>query len=201
MEIRRSDFLRPGKGSDGKLGSQAHMSETKTPVPQPNTYWVLPHQFLAGEHPGDLDKNVAMAKLDALLDAGVRTFVDLTEEDEMNSYHKLLRLRADARRIDVTYVRIPIPDREVPSEQTLRCILNLIDGSLAVQNPAFVHCFAGIGRTGTVVGCYLKRHGLATRADVLAKIAELRRWMPIGPETSPHTPEQVQTVENWKAGA
>jgi protein-tyrosine phosphatase len=64
----------------------------------------------------------------------------------------------------------------------------------------FVHCFAGIGRTGTVVGCYLKWHGLAKRQDVLAKIADLRSLMPIGLESSPHTPEQVRIVENWQEG-
>jgi protein-tyrosine phosphatase len=176
------------------------MSEAKAPVSHPNTYWVVPRQFLAGEHPGDLDKDIALGKLDALLDAGIRTFVDLTEEDEMNSYYKLLRLRAENRSVDITYLRMPIPDREVPSAQTLRSILNVIDCSLTDGNPAFVHCFAGIGRTGTVVGCYLKRHRLVTQTDVIAKIAELRRWMPVGPETSPHTPDQIQMVENWKEG-
>jgi hypothetical protein len=52
-----------------------------------------------------------------------------------------------------------------------------------------------------VVGCYLQRHGMATPQNVIAKIAGLRRLMPGGNETSPHTPEQVQMVEEWKAGA
>lgn len=69
------------------------------------------------------------------------------------------------------------------------------------EQPAFVHCFAGIGRTGTVVGCYLQRHGLATSGDVIEKIDELRRMMPSGREPSPHTAEQVRMVENWPAGA
>jgi len=156
--------------------------------------------FLAGEHPGDLDKDLALAKLNSLLDAGIRTFVDLTEEHELKGYHKLLRTLAENRRIDITSLRIPIPDRTVGSARTLRCILNVIDSSLADQNAAFVHCFAGIGRTGTVVGCYLKRHGLAKQADVLAKIADLRRLMPVGRESSPHTPEQTRMVEHWMEG-
>ncbi len=177
------------------------MTRPKISVPYPNTYWVRPGQFLAGEHPGDLSEDILIARLSALLDAGIRTVLDLTEEREMEPYYYFLRDLAEERAVEVTYLRIPIPDRGVPPVGTLRCILDVIDRSVADDNAAFVHCFAGIGRTGTVVGCYLKRHGLATQDDVIKKIVQLRRFMPIGREDSPHTPQQVQMVENWKKGA
>ena len=138
-----------------------------------------------------------MARLCGLLEAGIRTFINLTEEGEMESYYRLLRDLADERQLEVTSVRIPIRDRSVPAVGTLRSILDLIDHSIANDNAVFVHCFAGIGRTGTVVGCYLQRHRLATPTDVMKKIAQLRRFMPIADEVSPHTPQQVQLVENW----
>jgi protein-tyrosine phosphatase len=177
------------------------MSAPKPTVPFPNTYWVVPEKFLAGEHPVDVKEEVSRARVSRLLEAGIRTFVDLTEEQELKSYYPLLRGLAEEQLIEVTFVRLPIPDRGVPSVWTLRCILDLVDRSLADENPVFVHCFAGRGRTGTVVGCYLKRHGLATEADVIMKIAELRRFMPIAEESSPHTPLQVRMAENWKHGA
>jgi protein-tyrosine phosphatase len=169
-------------------------------VPYPNTYWVVPAQFLAGEHPADLDDATTTARLSSLLAAGVRTFVDLTQEHEADSYHQLLQAVAADCDTDSTVLRIPIPDRKVPSVSTLRCILDVIDSSLRVKNPVFVHCFAGIGRTGTVVGCYLRRHGLANRQDVITHIAGLRMRMPIASESSPHTSEQVRFVENWNEG-
>ena len=175
------------------------MSRPAINVPFTNTYWVVPSHFLAGEHPVELDESITIERLTALLDAGVRTFVDLTEQrEQMESYSRSLRTLAADRRIGVEIVRIPISDRSVPSTETLRYILNLIDGSIAERNPVFVHCFAGVGRTGTVVGCYLQRHGLATEQNVIAKISELRRLMPGGSEASPHTPEQIRVVENWK---
>lgn len=177
------------------------MSLTKIRVPFESTYWVVPNQFLAGEHPVEFSADLTTTRLNALLDAGVRTFLNLTEEKEkMQSYSSLLRAMANSRRIDIEISRIPIPDRDVPSAETLKSILDVIDRSIANKNPVFVHCFAGIGRTGTIVGCYLRRHGQATAQDVMAKISELRSLMPDRSEPSPHTPEQIELVRNWKEG-
>jgi len=174
----------------------------KTSVPFVNTYWVVPSRFLAGEHPVELSKDITLARLNALLDAGVRTFVNLTEKREkMESYSQLLHALAADRQIEIVILRMSIPDRSVPSVEMLRSILDAIDGSIADERPVFVHCFAGVGRTGTIVGCYLKRHGEATEENVIAKISELRRLMPGGAEMSPHTPEQIQLVRNWKQGS
>jgi protein tyrosine/serine phosphatase len=168
-------------------------------VPFANTYWVVPSQFLAGEHPVELDEGDTAERLTALLDAGVRTFVNLTEERELTqSYSHALQALAADKGMVVEVFRIPIPDRGVPSVETLKHILDVIDGSISNGRPVFVHCFAGVGRTGTIVGCYLKRHGHAKEQDVIAKILELRRLIPGGSETSPHTPEQIWVVKNWK---
>jgi len=177
------------------------MSDPKPAVPYPNTYWIIPGQYLAGEHPGDLNEDLLIARVSALLEAGIRTFVDLTEDHEMDGYYGHLRNLAEKRRIEITYLRVPIADQGVPSSWTLRCILDVLDRSIVDGHPAFVHCFAGRGRTGTVVGAYLKRHGLAKQGDVVAKLAQLRRLMPCGRESSPQTPEQIRVVENWKEGA
>jgi hypothetical protein len=49
------------------------------PGPNLNTYWVVPHKFLAGEYPGDKDPVKAREKINRFLEVGVRHFVDLTE--------------------------------------------------------------------------------------------------------------------------
>lgn len=177
------------------------MPQPTISVPFANTYWVVPGQFLAGEHPVEISDDATMARLAALLDAGVRTLVDLTEEPEIvPSYSGLLRGIATGRQIEIEIRQMPIPDRGVPSAQTLKSILDVIDCSMTQKNPVFVHCFAGIGRTGTIVGCYLRRHGWANARDVIARISELRSLMPCGGETSPQTPEQVEVVMSWKEG-
>ncbi len=177
------------------------MSEPKTNVPFENSYWVVPHQLLAGEHPIDVSDELTLVRLTALLGAGVRTFVDLTEAREnIPSYADLLASLATERKIEVDLHRIAIPDRHVPAPETLRLILDSIDRAIANENPVYVHCFAGIGRTGTIVGCYLMRHGRAKAPDVIARISELRCLMPCGSDASPHTPEQIEVVMRWKMG-
>jgi hypothetical protein len=176
-------------------------------VPLVGTYWVLPGQFLAGEYPGENDPELTEKRLRALIAGGIRTFVDLTDEGEINEdakvvppYRSIMRQVSEEESVQTTYANIPIEDRGVPSPWTLRCILDVIGRSLSDENPVYVHCWAGRGRTGTVVGCYLKRHGLAEDKYVIQKLAFLRRATPNGKETSPHTKEQIRMVTNWKKG-
>jgi hypothetical protein len=183
------------------------MAADNLAVPLRNSYCVIPARFLATEHPRDLSAEGTQRRCLALLHAGLRTFIDLTEEDEMfgdadagGGYRRHLQKLARDRHFEVNCVRFPIPDRTVPSLWTMRSILELIDLSIHDKNPVLVHCWAGIGRTGTVVGCFLKRHGLATSENVLDEIGKLRQSMPGGREPSPHTPEQVRMVRNWKKG-
>jgi len=184
------------------------MLETQLPVPFANSYWVLPGLLLAGEYPGDASEPAARARLSALLASGIRTVIDLTEEGEINedakpvpAYWHLLRDLAAEQRLEITYLRTPIPDRGIPSVWTMRRILDVVDRSLEDENPVYVHCWAGRGRTGAVIGCHLQRKGAATDKDVLLQLTALRRHMPIGHESSPHTPEQVRMVKSWKTGA
>ena len=164
------------------------------PTPFPGSYWVVPNHFLAGEYPGEVDSEMTSRRLRGLIAQGIRTFVDLTDEDEVNEdaklipqYRSILRQISQEQAIQTTYANIPVEDRGVPSPWTLRCILDVIDRSVADENPVYVHCWAGRGRTGTVVGCYLKRHGMAEATDVIRKLAALRRGARNSQETSPHT--------------
>jgi protein-tyrosine phosphatase len=63
----------------------------------------------------------------------------------------------------------------------------------------YVHCWGGIGRTGTVVGCWLvAREGLTTDA-ALQRIAELRKDTPDRGLGSPETKLQRRFVLQWLA--
>ena len=162
----------------------------------PDCYWVVPGRFIAGEYPGDWVRGLARRKLGGLLDAGVRTFIDLTEAGELTPYDEWLVREARARQIDVRYHRYPIRDLDVPTPVGMRAILDLIDRSLADGSPVYVHCWGGIGRTGTVVCCWLVERG-RTGEQALGDIALLRELIQKRLIVSPEMPEQREFVLNW----
>ena len=77
-------------------------------------------------------------------------------------------------------------------------ILDAIDAAMRDGKTVYVHCLGGVGRTGTVIGCWLVRHG-RTGNTALCQIAEW--WLgvekvyrrPISPETR----EQHEYVRDW----
>lgn len=82
----------------------------------------------------------------------------------------------------------------------MEIILDAIDAEIDGRNsPTFVHCSDGHGRTGTVIGCYLARHGIAVGKDAIARIGELRAPHPeLAEHKSPANIVQERLVTRWK---
>lgn len=75
-------------------------------------------------------------------------------------------------------------------------ILRTIRDEIAAGRPVYVHCWGGIGRTGTVAGCWLVEDGL-TGPEAIARIAELRWHTPDRSRSSPETGEQCDYICRW----
>lgn len=164
------------------------------PTPVSYAYWVEERRLLAGVHPGSPNPSYGKAAIAALLETGVSSFLDLTEAQEHYSYQHFLQQLTAQRAPE--YYRRAIPDRHIPSKELMDDILNLIDQAVNTGQIVYVHCLAGIGRTGTVVGCYLVRHGMSGE-QALRQIAHLRQATPHAHFVSPETEAQRQFVLNW----
>ena len=172
-------------------------------APFARSYWVEPGRLLAGCYPGDLDPDLAQKKLQGLVDAGIQHVITLMEEVESSRftpYMPVLTELAAAQGIEVSCVRLPIRDVNVPSKEGMVGILDEIDPSLQNNRPMYVHCWGGRGRTGTVIGCYLARHNIAVGQDAIERINYLRHNLPDSDFLSPETPEQCEMVRSWSVG-
>jgi hypothetical protein len=160
--------------------------------PLPNSYWVIPGRLLAGEHPSVMDRAECRERVGRLRLAHLQTYIDLTEPGELPEYRHLLEKRAQ-------YLRSPIVDRTVPNNPTQTVeLIRHIRTALAAKRGVYVHCRAGIGRTGLVIGCYLAEedgNGEAAlkRLNILwRQSARAESWPRI-----PQTTEQADYIKRW----
>ena len=170
--------------------------QTRGPIP--NSYWLADGELLAGGYPGASNKETAREKLEAILDTGVRSFIDLTEPHELTPYDDLLAEIARERDLTISYQRISIRDLDVPTDNVMNTILDVIRSETAAGRAVYVHCWGGIGRTGTVVGCWLVEQGHSCD-DAFEQIRALRERTPEGWKRSPETDDQQAFVRAWRS--
>jgi len=171
-----------------------------TQVPIERSYWVEPGRFLAGAFPGHPDPQQATERIRAFLAAGIRSFVNLMFEDEVDHednlfvpYAPIVTREAARLGVDAQCHRFRIRDVSIPSLERMDEIQSTLRASLNRNQPVYVHCWGGKGRTGQVVGVYLIEQGLATPEDFVHVIAELRE-ADTGGGDSPETLEQIDLV-------
>ncbi|MGH3136586.1 MAG: protein-tyrosine phosphatase family protein [Gaiellaceae bacterium] len=148
---------------------------------------IEPGRLIAGRHPCAWGPENAAAEVHNLEAAGVTLFLDLTHDGELDPYAYLVQPPA-------RHHRMPIRDFSVPTRDRLVETLDEIDTELRAGGLVYVHCWAGCGRTGVVVGSWLVRHGTPPN-NALARIAEARG---LG---CPQTLEQRMLVLGWQKGA
>ena len=156
------------------------------PVPQGQLGLTLaPGKHQRGLYSGAVWRRDLGADLDRLRDEHHTDVLICLLED-----HEMVRLRlpryveeATARGMEV--IGFPIPDGDVPKDtRAVEDLLLEMDQRLASGKTVVVHCAGGLGRTGTIAGCYLRATGLG--ADEALQIVKNARG-PRCPETRQQT--------------
>ena len=146
-----------------------------------------------------------------LIDADIKVLINLltrAEFEEARFYHssafpnylELMNRVSEKRRQGLRCSRHPIRDMGVPSKPQMKAILDTIDGALARNHPVYIHCYAGLGRTGTVAGCWLVRQGLGGD-QALKELNAIRREQGAAAYgISPQNDLQRDFVRRWNKG-
>ena len=183
------------------------MKNPVKPAPYQRSYWVITGKLLVGCYPAGKTSESSAAKIQGLLDVGVTDFINLMESTETNHdgvpfydylSHAKKAVAATGRSVDGR--RYPIVDGSTTTPDVIRAILDDIDATLQRGQVAYVHCWGGRGRTGTVVCCWLIRHGLAKPTQAVAQMHSLIGDKIKDFQPTPENEKQRLFIEQWRQG-
>lgn len=157
------------------------------------SFYLGEHNVYAGEYPGDKDDDKAEAKIIQMTHFGVRHFIDLTKEGELRPYAHLLPE-------GVTYKRFPVRDGGVPGsiEDVERLLDYIKEMSKRDDGSVYIHCWGGVGRTGTIVACYLAAESFEVTINRLrSRFAEMPK---AAYRVTPETRGQEEFIRKYLEG-
>jgi len=98
-----------------------------------------------------------------LVDGGVKSIVTVREESLDDDWIK-----------NINYLHIHSNDMGVPEFEDLVKAVDFIHQRITNNEPVMVHCLAGLGRTGTILACYLIKYQKLSADDSIQKVRESR---------------------------
>ena len=122
-----------------------------------SAHWIIDDRLLATARP-------TPTEISRLAELGITTMIALLEQ-RPDPTPALLH--------GMVYLHLPYEDMTPPSMELIAEFNGLLDGAFANNEKVAVHCMAGLGRTGTLIACYLVSTGMS--ADDAIGLVRSRR--------------------------
>lgn len=144
-----------------------------------NFSWVTPGEIAGHSAPMSADDLRYLKRI------GILALVRMAE------CHKTQVSSAQIEELGFTDCHEPVPDFSAPRQAQIDRIISFMQESVAAKRPVGVSCGAGIGRTGTILACYLVTKGYSAQQSM----EEVSHRRLAGIETGDQK-EAVRTYEN-----
>jgi protein-tyrosine phosphatase len=129
--------------------------------------------------------------LSKALAQGVNMIVNLVPDDEARQKSGI-NLNEHYAQLGLRVLHMPVPDFGIPETAPLRTALEQTLAALQQGDTLLVHCHAGLGRTGTFLGCLGRIHlGL----DGPQAVTWIRQYIPMALENE----QQIGFVKNFQS--